>query len=132
MIGIDTNVLVRFLVDDDPDQNAAARRFMLARTADDPAFVSAIALAETVWLLHRQMKFPMHQIVDMLRSLLAADGLVIEYAEQLDRLLNGMGGPAGDLADNLVVWSGDRAGCRSTVTFDKKTARAVAGMELLT
>ena len=131
MIGIDTNVLVRFLVDDDAVQNAAARRLLSERTAEDPAYVSAVALVETVWILHSRLKFPMPQITAILRDLLAADGLIVEHTEELDALLSETE-PNADLADYLIGWSGMKMGCRATKTFDKTAARAIPGMELLT
>lgn len=131
MIGIDTNVLVRFLVDDDPVQNVRARDFLSARSAEEPAFVSAVVLAETVWILHQRLKYPMTMITDLLQGLLAADGLVIEYTEELDALVSG-GQPQADLADYLIAWAATRAGCGRTLTFDRKAASRVPGMELLT
>jgi predicted nucleic-acid-binding protein len=128
MIGIDTNVLVRFLVDDDLAQNKIARDFMAERTVEDPAYLSAIA--ETVWVLNRRLNYPIPDIVEMLRALLSADGLVIENMEELDALVNGEDEPKGDLADHIIVWSSVRAGCK-VVTFDRKAAKLVPGMELL-
>ena len=97
MIGIDTNVIVRFLVDDDAEQNAEARRFLLVRTADDPAYLSAVALTEAIWVLNRRMAYPMRQVVSMLKDLLASDALVVEYSEELDALLSDDDTPAADL-----------------------------------
>ena len=131
MIGIDTNVLVRFLIDDNDRQCARARGFLADRTVDDPAYVSAVAIAETVWVLHRSFGFSMPAILDALRALLAADSLLIEHAEELDALINADSAPGSDLADYLIAWSGASAGCRQTVTFDLKAAKSVPGMELL-
>lgn len=131
MIGIDTNVLVRFLVDDDERQNAAARGLLTGRTPEKPAFLSAVALAETVWVLRKRMEYPMPAIVAMLRELMSADSLIIEHTEELDALINGDDARIEDLADHLIAWSGIKAGCRTTVTFDRKAARSVPGMELL-
>lgn len=131
MIGVDTNVLVRFLVDDDPAQNASARRFLSSRDFANPAFVSAVTLAETVWVLNRRLKFPMASIVSTIRELLASDGLVIEFAEELGSVIDGVTVPRADLADHLIAWAGLRAGCSHTVTFDDRAARNVTGMEML-
>lgn len=130
MIGIDTNVLVRFPVDDEPEQNRAARRFFSQRTADDPAYVSAIVIAETMWVLNKRLKYPMPFIMDVLHNLLAADGVVIEYADELSALFC-QAGPVGDLPDYFVAWSARAVGCGRTVTFDKTAARKIPGMELL-
>lgn len=130
MIGIDTNVLVRFLVDDDPHQNRLARKFLADRGPDDPVFVSAITVVETVWVLNRTLGYPMADIVGMLRSLLASDGLVIEYGQELGFVVGDQGAPQAELADYLIAWSGVAAGCSRTVTFDKRAA-ALPHMELL-
>lgn len=131
MIGVDTNVLVRFLVDDDPVQNASARAFLSVRDAADPAFVSAVALAETVWVLNQRLRFPMARVVVVLRELLASEGLVVEYAEELGGILDGSTVPQADIADFLIAWAGRAAGCRHTLTFDRSAAGAVTSMELL-
>jgi predicted nucleic-acid-binding protein len=131
MIGIDTNVLVRFLVDDDLKQNSTARGFMAGRTAESPAYLSAVALAETIWVLHRRLSYPMPVIFEMLRALLSADAFVIENMVELDALINGDNEPKGDLADHLIAWSCARAGCDRIVTFDRKAAMSVPGLELL-
>lgn len=131
MIGVDTNVLLRFLVVDDPAQNKAAARFFEARTAEDPAFVSALALAETVWLLMRKMKYPPESVIAVLRKLLSAESIVVEHAEELGMLVFDEDPPVTDLADFLIAWAGKRRGCSSTVTFDKRAANVVPGMEHL-
>jgi predicted nucleic-acid-binding protein len=131
MIGVDTNVLVRFLVDDDAGQSAIARKFMSERSSESPAFLSAVALAETVWLLSKRFEYPRAVVIETIRVLLSADGLLIEHTDDLDSWLNGDEEPRGDLSDHLIAWAGVRVGCRSTVTFDIKAAKSVHGMELL-
>ncbi|MDP2122266.1 MAG: PIN domain-containing protein [Hoeflea sp.] len=130
MIGIDTNILVRFLVEDESDQRLTARRWLGSRNADDPAYVSAIVVAETVWVLNRRLKYPMTDVTRILRDLLASDGLVIEMTEELDALLRA-GEPAADIADYFVAWTSAKAGCSHTVTFDKLASKQVPGMEFL-
>lgn len=131
MIGIDTNILVRFLVEDESDQRLTARRWLGSRNADEPAFVSAIVVAETIWVLNRRLKFPMTEVTRILRDLLASDGLVVEMTAELDALLR-VGEPAADIADYFVAWMSAKAGCSHTVTFDKMASKHVPGMELLT
>ena len=131
MIGIDTNILLRFLIDDDPAQNAMARRFMSERTGDDPAYVSAIVLAETVWVLRRRLNYPLPRIVESICALLTVAELTVEHADELDILLADHDGSVADVVDYLVAWAGFDAGCQKTMTFDRKAARRVPGMELL-
>lgn len=130
MIGVDTNVLVRFLVEDDPQQNAIAHNFFSKRSAEDPAYVSATVIAETVWVLRRRLKLPLATVSDLIQNLLAADRLVVEFTEELDALLS-QETPQTDIADYLIAWSAKRAGCLATVTFDRTSAEAIPGMELL-
>ena len=130
MIGVDTNVLVRFLVEDDPLQHGLARDFFSKRSTEDPAFVSAIVIAETVWVLRRNLKLSASTISNLIQNLLAADRLVVEFTEELDALLSG-DLPETDIADYLLAWSATRGGCQKTVTFGKTAAAAIPGMELL-
>jgi len=131
MIGIDTNVLLRFLVHDDPKQGEKARQFMTERTAEDPAYVSAVVLAEVIWFLRQRLNYSKSEIVDMLRLLIASSEMVIEHTEELELLLADPKAAAGDVADYLAAWSASRVGCSKVVTFDRKAAQAIAGMELL-
>ena len=131
MIAIDTNILVRFLADDDAVQHEQAKRFLTARNAEDPAFVSSVTLAETVWVLHRRLKFPISDVIAAIRDLLASDGVVIEHAEELGQLLHGEKQPGADIADYLIAWAARAAGCTRTVTMDRRAANSIPSMELL-
>ena len=131
MIGVDTNVLLRFLVDDDPQQNRAAREMLARSDADSPVFVSAVTLAETVWVLTRTLGYPVRDIAAMVQDLLASDGVVMEHGDELDLLFSRGGGSVAELADHLIAWAGLAAGCRKTLTLDRRAARHVSSMELL-
>ena len=115
MIGIDTNVLLRFLVDDDVEQNESARRFMAERTEDDPVYLSAVVLAETVWVLRRRLGYSQRQITEMLRRLLGSVEAVIEFAEELEVELLEPDATISDLADCLVAWAALKAGCHAVL-----------------
>lgn len=131
MIGIDTNVLLRFLVNDDPVQNEIARRLLSSRSAVDPVFISAVTIAETVWVLTRTLDYSIEIVCRMLLDLLASDAVSIEHGDELGFLL-GEGEPRkAEIADYLIAWSAERAGCSHTVTFDRRAARLVPSMELL-
>ncbi len=133
MIGVDTNVFLRFLVlDDDEKQRDLARQFMNARTADDPAFISSVTLAETVWVLNKKLKYPQAAIYAALTELFTCSEFIFEAQQELMRLLYQKGPVHADLADYLITWAGIRANCDYTVTFDKKAARSIPSMELLT
>lgn len=131
MIGIDTNVLLRFLVDDDPAQNDIARRWLSGRTTVDPVFISAVTIAETVWVLTRTLDYSVDVVSDMLRDLLASDAVSIEHGDELGFLLGESTSKKAEIADYLIAWSAERAGCSHTVTFDRRAARLVPSMDLL-
>ena len=133
MIGIDTNVFVRFLVDDDNrSQHKAARQFMAARSAEDPARISMVVLAETIWLLRRRLRYTQGKITLAMRQLLAASDLVFEEHDYLTALFNADEAPEADIADHLIAWSNQKAGCADTMTFDTQAASLVPGMKFLT
>lgn len=131
MIGIDTNVLLRFLVDDDPAQNDIARRWLSGRTTVDPVFISAVTIAETVWVLTRTLDYSVDVVSDMLRDLLASDAVSIEHGDELGFLLGESTSKKAEIADYLIAWSAERAGCSHTVTFDRRAARLVPSMDLI-
>lgn len=130
MIGLDTNVLVRFLVQDDPEQGRAAAAVIGGLSAAHPGFVCREVLVELVWVLERAYGLPRKDVAQALDGLLEAQELVIEAAERaavaVDRYRRG--GPG--FADQMVVLAGQAAGCRETATFDRKAA-AIPGMRLV-
>jgi predicted nucleic-acid-binding protein len=131
MIGVDTNVLVRLLTQDDADQSARARAFFAERSARDPAYVSAVVLAEATWLLRKRMMYPPEVVRRALSGMLSSNDLRVEHAERLGELLDRPSNAQVELADYLVAWSAAEAGCSHTVTFDRRAAKAVPDMELI-
>ncbi|MBU2532056.1 MAG: type II toxin-antitoxin system VapC family toxin [Alphaproteobacteria bacterium] len=129
MRAVDTNILLRFVVGDDPIQFEVAARFLKARTVDDPAYVSLIVLAEMVWALDRRYGYPRESVRAVVLALLESAEVVFEEESSLSMLIADQ--VKGDIADHLVALCARRAGCMSVATFDKKAARSVPGMELL-
>ena len=130
MIGVDTNVLVRFLTADSPEQHEATARFFAERTPADPAFISAVTLAETAWVLRRSYGLAPGEITQSVSALLNSSDVVVEGSNNLEAVRSGAAKPS-QIADFLVVHLGRRAGCSHTVTFDRNAARRIPGMELL-
>jgi predicted nucleic-acid-binding protein len=121
--GIDTNLLVRYLVRDDPAQSSAARRFIVEHcTPRDPGFVNRIVICELVWVLERGYRLERDRIADALEELLEAGQLLIEDEENLRPAIVQYRKGA-DLADSLLAALNLRAGCEYTATFDKKAGR---------
>lgn len=130
MIGLDTNVLVRFLVQDDPEQATAATALIGGLTAAEPGFICREVMVELVWVLERAYGLGRADVSQALDGLLEAQELVVEAADRValaaDRYRKGGAG----FADQMVALAGQGAGCRETVSFDRKAA-AIVGMRLL-
>jgi predicted nucleic-acid-binding protein len=130
VIGLDTNVLVRFLVQDDLEQTAAATALISGLTEAEPGYVCREVLVELVWVLDRAYGLGRADIARALDGLLEAQELVIEAADRValaaDRYRKGGAG----FADQMVALAGQGAGCRETATFDRK-AVGIPGMRLL-
>ncbi|MGR3432948.1 MULTISPECIES: PIN domain-containing protein [Roseobacteraceae] len=128
MIGLDTNVLARFLMQDDPAQGAAAEALMTDLTEATPGFVCREVLVELVWVLERAYKLPRSAIAEALTGLLEARELVIETDDRaaiaVDRYRRGGAG----FADQMIALAGEATGCTATVTFDRKAA-TLPGMQ---
>lgn len=121
MIGLDTNVLVRFIVDspDAPDPSVRARAVVQAAVeAEEEVFISTVTLVETVWVLRGAGRFNREAIARVIRTLLRARLFVVEGREFVeDALVTYEQGP-GDFADFLIGAQSSRRGCRWVYTFD--------------
>jgi len=130
MIGLDTNILVRYLAQDDPVQSPIATDIMEFRlTEDNPGFISVVAMVETVWVLDRAYGLTDREIAAALERMLQADTLVIENEQQVFTAAMALKEGSGSFADALIGALGDRAGCARTLTFDKACLK-LRGFEL--
>ena len=131
MIGLDTNILVRYLTHDDPSQTAAAIRVMNSLSSDSPGFLSLIVVAELVWVLAISYRFRKKEIeAGSARRLLRSKELVTERAEIVSQALRAFSAGSADFADCLIERCAHAAECQYTVTFDQKAA-TLTGMRLL-
>ena len=130
MTGLDTNVLVRYLAQDDARQSATAGRLMESFSAQAPGFVSLVTLTETVWVLEDVYGRTRADVATVIEALLESEGLVIQMATLVWQVLRQVASSRADFADHLIETLGSAAGCTSTVTFDKIAGRD-AGMRLL-
>ncbi len=130
MIGLDTNVLVRYLTHDDPTQTAAAMRVMNSLSSDSPGFLSLIVVAELVWVLAISYRFRKKEIEQVLETLLRSKELLIEQAEIVAQALRVFSVGSADFVDCLIERCAHAAECQHTVTFDQKAA-TITGMRLL-
>ncbi|PYX79638.1 MAG: VapC toxin family PIN domain ribonuclease, partial [Acidobacteria bacterium] len=124
MIGLDTNILVRYLAQDDPVQSPKAREIIERRlTEENPGFVSVVAMVETVWVLDRAYGLTSHDIAAAVEHMLQADVLVVENEQEVFTAMVALKMGRGPFADALIAELGSRADCRRTLTFDHKALR---------
>lgn len=130
MIGLDANVLVRYVMQDDARQSARATRLVESLTRDEPGFVPLVALVELVWVLGRNYGLARAQVATVLETLLRSQELVIDRAEAATQALARFSSGGADFADALIERIAAAAGCTATMTFDQAAAKG-AGMTLV-
>ncbi|MES1950113.1 hypothetical protein S4A8_04608 [Salinisphaera sp. S4-8] len=123
MIGLDTNVLVRYLAQDDAKQTPLATDLIESLTADKPGFISHVVLVETVWVLESCYSARADRIVQVIETLLQVESLAVDEADVVWRALRQFKQAGGDLADALVTALARRAGCDAVYTFDRGAAK---------
>ena len=124
VIGLDTNVLVRYLAQDDAVQSARATDLIETRlTRDDPGFISVVAMVEMVWVLDRAYRLSDREIAAVVERLLQADTFVLENEQQVFTAAIAVKERRGSFAGALIGALGSKAGCSHTVTFDRGASR---------
>jgi len=127
MIGLDTNVLVRYLTQDDPVQSHKANEIIERRlTPANPGFLSVVTMAETVWVLERAYGLNAQEIAAAVERILQVEVLVVENEQEVFAAMMALKQGQGAFADALIAELGTRAGCSHTLTFDKKALRLPA------
>lgn len=130
MIGIDTNVLVRYFAQDDEIQSAKATKFIESLSAADPGFVSLVTLIELVWVMQVAYKTKKADIVEILTLLLQTKEFIVENAEIALQALTVFRDSKAGFSDCLIERTGHKNGCKYTATFDSDAA-TTSGMRLL-
>lgn len=123
MIGLDTNVLVRYLMLDDPAQSAKAELIESNLTETQPGFVSVVVLAEIVWVLERSYGLGSSEIAAAIERILQIGTLVVEDEQEVFLAMTALKRGYGAFADALIGALASKAGCRFTVAFDRKALR---------
>lgn len=130
MTGIDTNVLVRYIAQDDASQSGRATSFIEKDcSAAAPGFVGLVVLVEVVWVSESVYGALREEVADIVRRILSIKQLLVQDAETAWRALRLFESGKADFADCLIERSAIAAGCESVVTFDKQASKA--GMTLL-
>jgi predicted nucleic-acid-binding protein len=123
MIGLDTNLVVRFLVQDDEAQAALASEVFASLSADYPGFIGSVVLAETSWVLAKAYKASREDIAGAIEGLLRSEEIIIENTEAAYRALAVYReGRTIDFADALIAETARLAGASETLTFDRRAA----------
>jgi predicted nucleic-acid-binding protein len=124
MVGLDTNIIVRYLAQDDPVQSPKAVQIVERRlTEDSPGFVSLVTMVETVWVLDRLYGLSGQEIAAAIERMLQSDSLSIQNEQEVFTAMMALRAGQASFADALVGALGVWAGCSVTLTFDKKAAR---------
>jgi predicted nucleic-acid-binding protein len=130
MIGLDTNILVRYLAQDDPRQSLLANKLVESLTDAAPGFVSLVVLMETVWVLESRYDADADKIAQVLETLLHVEGFEVEQAETAWRSLRRFKAEGGDFSDTLIATLARDKGCHLIYSFDKRATK-LSGMTLL-
>src|ERR1700739_1317829 len=123
MIGLDTNILVRYLTQDDRIQSPRANYIIDRLTEAQPRFISIVAVGATGWVLARAYGLSNHEIARVIERILQGDTLVVQNEQEVFTAMTSLKTDAGSFSDALIAALGGWAGCRATLTFDRKAAR---------
>jgi len=124
MIGLDTNIVVRYLAQDDPTKSLIATRIIEQElTEATPGFISVVAMAETSWVLERAYGLADREIAVAIESMLQTDVFSIECEQEVFAAMIALRDGRGAFADALIGALGAKAGCSHTLTFDRKALR---------
>ena len=126
MIALDTNVLVRFLVEDDPAESARALKLIETGVDQDlPFFVADVVLCEVVWVLRSNYRLPKADTLEILDKLLHATQLAFASSDRIARALRSFRAGCGDFADYLIREEGRDLGYETVATFDRDLLKEV-------
>jgi predicted nucleic-acid-binding protein len=118
MIGLDTNVLVRYIAQDDIKQSALATNLINSLTQESPGFITLISVVELVWVMQSCYQSTKQEVVKILETLTATRELTIENSETVIKAIRVFSNSKADFSDCLIERSANKAGCEYSVTFD--------------
>jgi predicted nucleic-acid-binding protein len=131
MIGLDTNLLLRYLAQDDPAQSPRATDIIeRLLTEQEPGFVSLVSILEVVWVLKSLFKRSRLEIANDIEMLLAADTLEVQNEQEVYHAVVALRNGTGAFEDALIGSLGIWRGCSATLTFDQDAARRLHGFQL--
>jgi len=130
MIGLDTNVIVRYITQDDAKQSAKANKLIEKRLSGQaPGYITLVTLIEIVWVLESCYQQPKTAILDVVLALLTTKQIVIERADSVYLAIKRYRSGKADFSDAVISVVAESDGCESVMTFDKQAVSV--GMTLL-
>ena len=123
MTAVDTNVIVRYLVADDPGQAEAARLLLEQLTPDTPGFICREVVIEVAWVLERSYRFPRARIAEALMDLTASDSLVVEDGDDMAAAAHRYRQGGVGFSDLMILAAAEREGALPLYTFDRRLGR---------
>ncbi len=123
MIGLDTNVIVRYIVQDDRVQFDLATMMFDRLTSQKRGFISVVTIVETAWVLARAYDATNYEISEVIEGMLRVDHLHVESEQAVFAAMLRAKNDDASFADALIGELGVRAGCAYTLTFDRKASR---------
>jgi len=130
MIGLDTNVLVRYIAQNDSKQSPKATRLIESLTVDAPGYVSIVSTVELVWVLTGCYALIRSDICEVLETLLRTKEIIVAHVDTVWKALRLFKEGKADFADCLIEQSANEAGCNYMTTFDRDAAK-LCGMQLI-
>lgn len=130
MIGIDTNILLRFFLEDDTDQSARAKALLATLSSKLPGYIPSVILAESVWVLESNYRKPKHEVILFVEGLLGSEQLILEHHEAVEQALSRFKDSNSGFTDCLIERLCNLASCTQTMTFDVNASKS-SGMVLL-
>ncbi len=130
MIGLDTNVLVRYITQDDAKQSARASTLIEGLDDTSPGFVTLVTIVELAWVLESSYNFSRQQFATVMQTLMAVDAIKLDRAATVASAVRSYISSNADFSDCLIERLSVNAGCQKTMTFDKAAAKS-AGMTLI-
>ena len=123
MSALDTNVLVRYLVGDVPEQAEAARELIEGLTPDEPGFICREVVLEVAWVLERTYRFTRNQVAEALMDMTASDSIVVEDSDDVAAAAYRYRRGGVGFSDLMILKAAERANAAPLHTFDQRFAR---------
>lgn len=123
MIGLDTNILLRWLIDEDGSDSQSKLAAEIIIESNETFFVNNIVLAETIWVLRNKVGQSRKSVEQIVARLIASANVELEDDGTVRRALDAFVQGKADFADYLIAEVNAAAGCTTTLTFDRKAAQ---------